>query len=190
MSEDGFHVHGVHEHEIEHQAHAGDAFASKIAVATAILATVGAIFSFQGGAEQNDALIYKNDAAIRRTEASDQWNFYQAKSAKQNLAEFAATLTTGDAQATYRKEAARYQTEKAAIEPQAKALEQASAESERKSEAALHTHHRWAQAMTLIQVAISLAAITLLARKRWMQYAAYAVGAAGVGIAALAMLHF
>ena len=101
MSEDGFHVHGVHEHEIEHQAHTGDAFASRIAVMTAILATVGAIFSFQGGAEQNDALIYKNDAAIRRTEASDQWNFYQAKSAKQNLAEFAATLHLTEIHADY-----------------------------------------------------------------------------------------
>jgi hypothetical protein len=189
MSEDGFHVHGVHEHEIEHQAHAGDSFASRIAVMTAILATVGAIFSFQGGAEQNDALIYKNDAAIHRTEASDQWAFYQAKSNKQNLAELGAALTTGDAQAAYRKEAARYQTEKAAIEPQAKALEKASADAEHKSEESLHTHHRWAQAMTLIQVAISLAAITLLARKRWMQYAAYAVGVAGVSIALLAMMH-
>ncbi|MEO6929756.1 MAG: DUF4337 domain-containing protein [Casimicrobiaceae bacterium] len=190
MSEDGFHVHGVHEHEIDHQAQHGDAFASRIAVMTAILATVGAIFSFQGGAEQNDALIYKNDAAIRRTEASDQWNFYQSKSGKQNLAELAATLTTGETQAGYRKEAARYQAEKAAIEPRAKALEAASSEAERRSEVSLHTHHRWAQAMTLIQVAISLAAITLLARKRWLQYGAYAVGGVGVAIAVLAMLHF
>ena len=189
MSDDEFHVHGVHEHEIEYQAHGGDAFASRIAVVTAVLATIGAVFSFQGGAEQNDALIYKNDAAIHRTEASDQWNFYQAKSNKQNLAELGATLTTGDAQAAYRKEAARYASEKAEIEPKAKALEQASAEADHKSEVSLHTHHRWAQAITLIQVAISLSAITLLARKRWMQYAAYAVGAAGVAVAALAIAH-
>jgi uncharacterized protein DUF4337 len=188
MSE-GFHVHGVHEHEVEHRAQGGDSLASRIAVMTAILASVGAVFSFQGGAAQNDTLLFKNEAAIKRTEASDQWNFYQAKSNKQNLAELGATLTGGDAQVAFRKEAERYKVEKADIEPKAQALEQASAEAERRSEAALHLHHRWAQAITLIQVAISLAAITLLARKRWLQYGAYAMGAAGVFVAALAVLH-
>jgi hypothetical protein len=189
MSENEFHVHGVHEHEVEHHAHSGDSFASRIAVMTAVLASVGAVFSFQGGAAQNDTLLFKNDAAIKRTEASDQWNFYQAKSNKQNLAELGASLTTGEAQAAYRSEAARYKGEKAEIEPKAKALEAASSNAERQSEASLHLHHRWAQSITLIQIAISLAAITLLARKRWLQYGAYAVGAGGVLIAVLAMMH-
>ncbi|MEP7061261.1 MAG: DUF4337 domain-containing protein [Betaproteobacteria bacterium] len=187
MSE-GFHVHGAHEHEVEHRAQGGDSFASRIAVMTAILSSVGAVFSFQGGAAQNDTLLFKNEAAIKRTEASDQWNFYQAKSNKQNLAELGATLTSGDAQAAYRKEAERYKVEKADIEPKARALEQASAEAEYRSEASLHLHHRWAQSITLIQVAISLAAITLLARTRWLQYGAYAMGIAGGLVALLAML--
>ena len=37
------------------------------------------------GATQADAGLFKNDAAIKKTEASNQWNFYQAKSSKQNL---------------------------------------------------------------------------------------------------------
>ena len=107
-----FHVHGPHEHEVEHQAQSGDSFAGRIAVTTAILATVGALFSYQGGATQNDALLFKNDAAIKKTEASDQWNFYQAKSNKQNLAELGATLDDrrgrralqGGGQALHRRE--------------------------------------------------------------------------------------
>ena len=86
MSE-GFHVHGPHDHEVEHQAQHGDPFAGRIAVMTAIFATIGAMFGYMGGATQNAALLYKNEAAIRRAEASDQWNFYQAKSSKQNIAE-------------------------------------------------------------------------------------------------------
>ena len=35
---------------------------------------------------------------------------------------------------------------------------------ETKSDASMHVHHRWAQAMTLIQIAIALAAITILTR--------------------------
>ena len=58
-------------------------------VITAVLATVGAIFSYMGGATQANAGLYKNDAAIKKTEASNQWNYYQAKSSKQNLAELA-----------------------------------------------------------------------------------------------------
>ena len=107
-----FHVHGPHEHEVEHQGQSGDDFSGRMAVTTAILATVGALFSYQGGATQNAALLFKNDAAIKKTEASDQWNFYQAKSNKQNLAELGATLTTGEAAERYRSEAKRYPTRK------------------------------------------------------------------------------
>jgi Na+/glutamate symporter len=57
---------------------------------TAIFATIGALFGYMAGATQNDALLFKSEGTIRKTEASDQWNFYQAKSSKQNLAELAA----------------------------------------------------------------------------------------------------
>jgi hypothetical protein len=95
---EGFHVHGPHEHEAEHAAQhsVDDPFVGRIAVMTAIFATIGAMFGYMGGATENEALLFKNEAAIRRTEASDQWNFYQAKSSKQNLAELGATLSTGE----------------------------------------------------------------------------------------------
>ena len=189
MSEDGFHVHGPHDHAVEHEAQHGDPFASRIAVATAIFATIGAFFGYMGGATQNDALLFKNEAAIRKTEASDQWNFYQAKSSKQNLAELGATLTAGEQQAKYQKEAERYSKEKADIMGEAKALEAKSAEAEKSSEASMHVHHRWAQATTLIQISIALAAITILTRNRKLNYIAYAVAGAAVVIGALAALH-
>src|SRR5512137_1600448 len=123
MSSGHFHVHGPHDHELEHAAHSGDRFAGRIAVMTAIFATIGAFFGYMGGATQNDALLFKNEAAIRKTEASDQWNFYQAKSSKQNLAELGATLTSGEQQAKYLKEAERYKKEKEEIKVAAEKLE-------------------------------------------------------------------
>ena len=188
MSEE-FEVHGPHNHEVEHRAQHGDPFAGRLAVMTAIFATIGALFGFMAGATQNDALLYKNEAAIRRTEASDQWSFYQAKSSKQNLAELGATLTSGDQQARYAKEAERYKTEKEEIMPEAKKLEQESKEAEEKSEASTHVHHRWAQAMTLIQIAIALAAITILTRNTRLQYLAYGVAAGAVAVGVLALAH-
>lgn len=188
MSEDHFHVHGPHEHEAEHRAE-HDPFAGKIAVMTAIFATVGAMFGYMGGATQNDALLFKNEAAIRKTEASDQWNFYQAKSNKQNLAELGATLTTGDQQAKYLKEAERYKSEKDAIMPEAKKFEEQSKAAEEKSEASMHVHHRWAQATTLIQIAIALAAITILTRNRGLQVFAYITAGAALIVGTLAFAH-
>jgi hypothetical protein len=189
MSEGHFHVHGPHDHEVEHAAHSSDPFAGRIAVMTAIFATIGALFGYMAGATQNDALMFKNEAAIRKTEASDQWNFYQAKSSKQNLAELGATLTTGEQQAKYLKEAERYRKEKEDIMADAKKLEAASTDAEARSEASLHLHHRWAQAMTLIQIGIALAAITILTRKKAMGYGAAGVAAASVVIGVMAFAH-
>jgi Domain of unknown function (DUF4337) len=188
MSEE-FHVHGPHDHEVEHQAHSGDSFAGRIAVMTAILATVGALVSYEGGATQNAALLFKNEAAIKKTEESDQWNFYQAKSSKQNLAELGATLTTGKVADDYRAEVERYKQEKDKILVVAKAAEAASLEAEAKSEESMHLHHRWAQSIALIQVAIALAAITLLTRQTWLQWMAYGAGAGSLVVAALAFAH-
>jgi len=189
MSSGAFHVHGPHDHEVEHAAHSGDPFAGRIAVMTAIFATIGALMSYMGGATQNEALLHKNDAAIKKTEASDQWNFYQAKSSKQNLAELGASLTTGEQSERFKAEAKRYSDEKAAIMNDAKKLEERAKESEAKSESSMHVHHRWAQAMTLIQISIALAAITLLTRNSPLKFIAYGVAIGSVALGGLAMMH-
>jgi hypothetical protein len=186
MSED-FHVHGPHDHAVEHEAQSGDSFAARIAVMTAILATVGALISYQGGATQNAALLFKNEAAIRKTEASDQWAFYQAKSNKQNLSELGATLTTGKTSDDFRQEVERYKKEKEKIMADARELEQKSKEAETSSDEAMHNHHRWAQSMTLIQIAIALAAIALLTRQKWLQWLVYGSAAGSFAVAALAV---
>jgi hypothetical protein len=182
-------VHGPHDHEVEHKAHSGDLFAARIAVMTAILATVGALISYQGGATQNAALLFKNEAAIKKTEASDQWAYYQAKGNKQNLAELGATLTTGKTSDDFRQEVDRYKAEKEKIMVEAKAFDSASKEADAKSENSMHEHHRWAQSMALIQVAIALAAITLLTRQKWLQWMAYGAGIGSLAVAALAFAH-
>jgi len=193
MSE-GFHVHGPHDHELEHAAehaaeHGGDPFSGRIAVMTAIFATLGAMMGYMAGHTQSDALIYKNEAAIRRTEASDQWNYYQAKSSKQNLSELGAVLTTGADQERLRGEIERYKKEKGDIEKDARKLEAQSKEAEEKSEAAMHEHHRWAQSTTLIQVSIAMAAITLLTRNRWLQWLSYAAAGGAIVVSGLALAH-
>lgn len=189
MSGGHFHVHGPHDHAVEHAAHGDDNFASRLAVITAVLATIGAMFSYMGGATQNDAMLFKNSAAIKKTEASNQWNFYQSKSSKQNLAELAVALSEGEKKDKYLQEVERYKAEKADIKKKAEELEAQSKEQERLSDESMHQHHRWAQAMTAVQIAISLAAITLLTRKRWLNALVFGATGVGVVLAGLAALH-
>ena len=189
MSGHGFHVHGPHDHEVEHVAHhGGDGFTSRLAVLTAVLSTIGALFGYMGGHSQNNALLYKNEAAIQKTSAANQWNYYQAKSSRQNLAELASHIPGVDA-AHYQAEIERYKRQKEEVRKQAETLEATSRDWDHKSEEALHQHHRWAQAMTAIQIAISLAAITLLTRKEWLKRMSYTAGGVAVMLGGLAWLH-
>lgn len=190
MSGHGFHVHGPHDHELEHAAqHKPDGIAGKLAVATAILATIGALFSYQGGATQANAGLFKNDAAIKKTEASNQWNFYQSKSSKQNLAELGANLVNDERKAKFEAEVDRYKREKTDIKEKAEALERESKDFDEKSAQQMHQHHRWAQATTLLQISIAMAAIALLTKRRWLIYGTLALGAAGIAVGVMAYMH-
>jgi Na+/glutamate symporter len=198
MSGGSFHVHGPHDHELEHAAHghhghdedaASKRMTAQIAVVTAIIATIGAIFAYMGGATQANAGLFKNNAAIKKTEASNQWNYYQAKSSKQNLAELAMEIVPAERKATYQEEIKRYKAEKADIKKAAEKLEADATDWDKKSDEQLHQHHRWAQATTALQVAIALAAIALLTKKRWLEYAMFVVALGGIAVGVLAMLH-
>ena len=190
MSGGKFHVHGPHDHELEHAAqHGGEGMNSQLAVMTAIIATVGAVFSYMGGATQANAGLYKNDAAIKKTEASNQWNYYQAKSSKQNLAELAVELAPDARKTFYGDEIKRYKTEKNDIKSAAEKLEAESKAFDEKSAEQMHQHHGWARATTALQIAIAMAAIALLTRKRWLEKLVFGASAVGIVLGVLAGLH-
>ena len=190
MSDHGFHVHGPHDHALEHEAHAEPkGFAGRLAVATAVIATIGALFAYMGGLTQANAGLYKNESAIKKTEAANQWAFYQAKNNRQNLAELAIDLAPDARKDYYRAEAARYKSEKGGIQEKAQELEKESAEWGEKTEHQIHEEHRWQQATTALQIAIALAAIALLTKSRRMQFGVYGVTGIGIVLGVLAAMH-
>ena len=196
MSGHGFHVHGPHDHELEHAQKGGHGghgdsggMINQIAMFTAIIATVGAIFGYMGGATQANAGLYKNNAAIKKTEASNQWNFFQSKSTKQSLAELARDLAPEDKKAFYQVKVERYEKEKGEIKLVADKLEADATQWDHQSDEQMHQHHRWAQSTTVLQVCIALAAIALLTKKKWLEYAMFGAGGIGLVVGALAALH-
>lgn len=182
--------HGPHHEHMHHAAeHAPASMAGQLAVVTAILATVGAMFSYMEGASMADAGLLKNDAAIKKTEAANQWAYYQSKGQKKNLAELGAQLVDDARRPAFEAEAKRYAADQVKIKEAAESLEAQSKAFDDKSGARIHEHHRWAQATTVLQVAIALAAIALLTRRRWLEKAVFVLSAVGFAVGAAAWFH-
>ncbi|NDU87634.1 MAG: DUF4337 domain-containing protein [Ferrovum sp.] len=191
--EEEFHVHGAHEHELEHAASGHGqkghvALAQQVAIFTAVLAAIGAVVSYLGGNTQNEALMHKNEAVLYKAHASDQWSFYQAKSTKAHLMSLAAQLAPEDKRATYAAELARYEEEKKEIKAKAEAFEAKSRDENELAEKAFHPHHALALAMTFIQIAIALASVTALTQRRWLLWPAGTGALLGCGLALWAYL--
>ncbi len=98
-------------------------------------------------------------------------------------------LVPADQKPRYEDEVKRYKGEKAEIMKDAQKLEKEAQEWDARSDAALHQHHRWAQATTVIQVSIALSAIALLSRRTWLLRGVDGVGAVGLLIGGMAAIH-
>lgn len=179
-----YEVPSPHEHHVEHAAEQhGDTLAQRIALMTAIIATIAAFISYQSGTAQNEAMFLKNESILKQAEASDQWSFFQAKSVKAQLAAgFAVVAINVDDKERFRTEQEREDKERSDIRTEATRLQSESRELGSKSEARLRPHERLSLALTFLQIAIALAAITVLTRKKWLLWGAG--GSAVIGVSA------
>jgi len=184
VSDEEFHVHGPHE---PHEGGHGDGLSQRVALFTAVLATLGAYISYESGLTQNEAMMFKNEAVLKKAEASDVWAQYQGKSMKAHLSELALELAPAGQKEKHTAELLRYREEMAGYKAQAEALDHASITANEESARVMRPHHRMAEGMTLLQVAISLASITALTRRRWLFVAALGAAAGGVGLFVLAL---
>jgi len=156
-----------------------------IALTTAILAAVAAVAALQSGAAVNTALILKTEAARLQTEASDQWAYYQAKGIKAAIqaATRSAWLAAGkQPPAEHEAEMRRYAAEQEEIKKAAEEKERQRGEKSREADHLLHRHHRFANAVALMQVAIALGAVAALTRIRWVWLGSLAVGGTGIAL--------
>ena len=185
MSEE-FEVSGQHDHVVEHAA-GGDSLGRWVAMFTAILAAMGALISYQNGSSESLGLELKNEAILKKSEASDQWGYYQAKGIKQVIIEHAPATGETERQANA-TQAKRYADEKVAIEQQARKLDAEAVQSDKASARAMAPHHHLSQALALVQAAIALAALTVLTRQRWMLVVSAASALMAIGFWVMAWL--
>jgi hypothetical protein len=151
-----------------------------LSLSTAVIAVLAAIASLEAGANANDAIVRKDDAILHQSKADDAWAHYQAAGIKAVVyATQAESALRPDVASRWLAEAERERSEQRTIKEEAE-REQATAESmDEKSAHKLHTHHQFAKSVTVSQVAIALAAIAALTRRKPMWWVSLVVGATG-----------
>ena len=154
----------LQEHVHHTAEHADVVWISWVALSTAILAVLAAITGLLSG-------MHANEAMMDQIEASDQWNFYQAKSIKASVLDAKMSLATV-ADENDREKAARYEEEQSKIRSEAEHNH-----SEAKSN--FHQHEVFARGVTMFQIAIAVAAISALTKRRRFWIVSLLFGVAG-----------
>jgi len=141
-----------------------------VALSTAIMAVLAALSGLMAGHHANEAL-------IEQIKAADQWAYYQSRGIKSEIDLSTTTIIksfSGKIPLEYEnKKVERYEKEKEDIRTKAE-------ESEKSSALHLNKHTILSRAVTLFQVAIAVAAISVLTRKRilWL----ISIGLALIGL--------
>jgi hypothetical protein len=154
----------LHEEIHHHAEHSGERWISWVALSTAILAVLAAITGLLSGSHANEAM-------MKQIESSDQWAFYQAKGIKAAVLDAKMTLTA-TASEVDREKAAKYSEEQGEIQKEARAKE-----AEAKTN--FHQHEVFARGVTMFQIAIAIAAISALTKRRRYWLVSMILGAIG-----------
>src|SRR5436309_14794048 len=155
-----------HLHEqVHHSAeHSGERWISWVALSTAVLAVLAAIAGLLSGK-------HANEAVISQIEASDQWSYYQAKSIKAAVLDTKMSLA-GAPNEFDRAKADRYEKEQEQIKSEAEGKEA-------KAKEHFHQHEVFARGVTMFQIAIAVAAVSALTKKRRFWIVSLLFGAVG-----------
>jgi Domain of unknown function (DUF4337) len=173
--------HFEHAEHAEHAAESGDPFLAIVAVTIAILAVVAAGVGSLETIETAATIDSKNDAVLLQNEATDIWNFFQAKSIKKNMYEIAAAAGNAATAADFKKQAERNGEDEQALQAQGKGLEARRDAKLEESERHEHRHSTLTISVTLLHISIAIATIAIIRRRaRWPWYAALALGVAGI----------
>jgi len=141
----------LQEHVHERAEYNGATWISWVALSTALLAVLAAIAGLLSSKHANEAM-------MNQIEASDQWSYYQAKSIKAAVLDAKMALATTSS-ATDKEKAARYQEEESQIKSEAEHKESG-------AKTNFHRHEVYARGVTMFQIAIAVAAISALTKKR------------------------
>jgi hypothetical protein len=140
-----------------------------VALSSAIFAALAAVASLQAGHRVNEAL-------ISQLKASDKWSYYQAKGIKAGILASKIDVLHGLGQPTAeddKKNVAKYAQQQEDIKRDASELEA-------DRDVNLQHHVTLATAVTMFQVSIAVAAISVLVQRKMFWWVSLIFGAIGV----------
>lgn len=181
----------LHETIKEEFEHSGGILLRRIALTTALFAALAALASLRASTTVNEALVLKTEAGRLQSEASDQWAYYQAKGIKAAVQEASRTawLAIGkEPPPNYDQAQKRYSEEQSEIQKKARELEEERDEKSKEADHLLNTHHGFAYAVAILQVAIALGAIGALTRNHLVWVLSLLTGAGAFVLFVLAVL--
>jgi Domain of unknown function (DUF4337) len=178
-----------HEVHVPHHPHGPErGLAQWVAIFTAIMATFGAIVGHEASETANEAILLKNEAVLKKAEASNQWAYYQQVSTKAHLMELAKALTPEAKQAGYDEKLAKYAKQKVEIQAKANEFEAQVQVADKRSAELRKPRLNFGFALTLLQIAISVASVTILTGRVWLFGVAGLSAAGGLGFWIIAFL--
>jgi hypothetical protein len=154
----------LHEQIHHHAEHGGVTWISWVALSTALLAVLAAVAGLLSGHHANEAM-------MSQIQASDQWGYYQAKSIKAAILDAKNSLGTVPV-AEDKEKAARYKEEEAEIKSEAEHKQTEAKEN-------FHKHEVYARSVTMFQIAIAIAAISALTKRRKFWFVSLVFGLTG-----------
>jgi hypothetical protein len=173
---------------IPHEGHGGTPLSQWVAIFTALLAALGAVVGFMGSHLMNEVLLMKNEAVLRKSEATNEWNHYQSVSTKVHLAELAQELVPPERAPEFDERIKKYTAQKDELMAKARALDAASDDAVHEAQQMNMPHNLFAGAMIFLQIAISIASITALTQRRWLLGIAFINAIAGAALVGWALL--
>ena len=163
-----------------------------VALSSAMFAAMAAVASLHAGHHANEAIVAQIKSSNETIEASDKWSEYQAKGIKSAIAVSRITVLKSLDKVPDEKDLSdvgRYAEEQKEIMAQANERRQKAKEFKEEGEHHLEKHVPLSRAVTMFQVSIAVAAISVLTGRRFFWWLSLAFGAVGIYFAVLGFLH-
>jgi len=153
-----------------------------LSLSTAFIAALAAVASLHAGGLANEAILLKSEAILVESQLADTWGEYESRNIKAYLFDTQAVLLPPEKGADAAKHADKERGEAAKLKTRTDALRQEVDAKNEESSFSMERHETYARSVTIFQIAIAVAAISALTRKKWMWLLSLVGGAAGIAL--------
>jgi len=187
--------------ETEHVQHAAhDPFDRNVAMTMTVIAALLAVVTLLSHRAHTETLRLTTLAAVYKSQASDEWNYYQAKNIRLHTYQTFGELTSfipkeagsdarrKTAQERWNGQFAKYKDE---LPVQRKKAEELDKKSEAAEQGSIHVHHqadRFDLGELAVELALILSSIAVLTKRRSYWIGGMVFAAVGAGLAATGFL--